>query len=100
MNPEPELIALIAAIVGALIALAYKWLKSQFENVPDIDEVIGVVLQIVVAARENHDLPDNAARLDWAMERVQKYLNAMGWGKHLDARALVEYALDIVKKTQ
>jgi hypothetical protein len=97
MSLSPELLALLAAVIGALLALGYQYLKAKFVNLPDLKEIIDVVEQVVIAASENHDLPDNKARLDWALERVQKYLNATGFGRYFDARALVEYVLEMLK---
>lgn len=97
MPIDNELIALLTGVVGALLALLYKWLEGKFVNMPSFSEVVDIALSIVTAARENHDLPDNPARLQWAMEKLQKYLDAKGISRYFDARALVEYALELLK---
>lgn len=97
MSLSSELLALLAAVFGGLLVLAYEYLKAKFVNFPDLQEIINVVEHVVIAAQENHDLPDNAARLSWALEKVQKYLNATGFGRYFDARALVEFVVEMLK---
>jgi hypothetical protein len=94
---ETELLTLLLALLGAVFALGYSWAKSRYENIPDFDELVSIAGAIVTAAKENHDLADNAARLDWAMEKLQKYLDAKGISKYFDARAIVEFALELMK---
>lgn len=97
MSLSPELLALLAAVIGALLALGYQYLKAKLVDLPDFGDVIDVIEHIVIAAQENHDLPDNAARLSWALEKVQKYLNATGFGRYFDARALIEFVVEMIK---
>lgn len=97
MPIDTELIALLTGIIGAALALLYKWLEQKFTNMPSLSDVIDYTMAVVTAARENHDLPDNPARLRWAMEKLQKYLDAKGISRYFDARALVEYALELLK---
>jgi hypothetical protein len=97
MSLSPELLTLLAAVIGALLALGYQYLKAKLVDLPDFGTVIDVIEHIVIAAQENHDLPDNAARLSWALEKVQKYLDGTGFGKYFDARSLIEYVLEMLK---
>lgn len=94
---ETELLTLLLALLGAVFALGYSWAKSRYESLPDFDELVSIAGAIVTAAKENHDLADNAARLDWAMEKLQKYLDAKGISRYFDARAIVEFALELMK---
>jgi len=100
MQIDPELLALITGVLGALLALLWKWLESKYTGLPSLYEILDVIGAIVLAARENHDLKDNEARLDWALEYTQNYLDAKGVGKAFNARVLVEYALEIIKQRE
>jgi len=96
MQIDPELLALLTGIFGALIALAWKWLETKYV-LPKLSDILDEIIAIVIAARANHDLETDAERLDWALNLVEKYLKAKGVDKYFDARAVIEYALEIIK---
>jgi len=100
MQIDPELLALIIALAGALFALGWQYIQAKFSNVPDVYEIFKIAGAIVSAAKENHELKDNAARLSWALEHMQSYLDAKGIGKAFNARVLVEYALEKLKQNE
>jgi len=97
MQIDPELLALITGVLGALFALLWKWLETRY-TLPKLSDFLDEIMAIVIATRENHDLKDDAARLDWAMGKVEPYLKAKGLDKYFDARVVIEYAIEVIKQ--
>jgi len=97
MQIDPELLALLTGIFGALVALLWKWLETKY-TLPKLSDLLDEIIAIVIAAQNNHDLETDAERLDWAMDLVVAYLDAKGVSKYFDARVVIEYALEIIKQ--
>jgi hypothetical protein len=99
MQIEPELLALITGVLGALFALLWKWLETRY-TLPKLSDFLDEIMAIVIATRENHDLKTDKERLDWAMGKVEPYLKAKGLDKYFNARVVVEYAIEIIKQRE
>jgi len=97
MQIDPELLALLTGIFGALVALVWKWLETKY-TLPKLSDILDDIMAIVIATRENHDLKTDKERLDWAMDKVEPYLKAKGLDKYFNARVVIEYAIEVIKQ--
>lgn len=88
---DPETLALIYSLLGALLAWGFSFLYGKLKERPDWFQIESVITAIAAAATANHALETNEARLKWAVDRITQYLKAKGLFGTYDPTALAEY---------